>query len=198
MKIARIAAITILVLTGSVIWQNQSAYAQQSAPAWSPAKSLNMYAYPKKGQNADQQLKDESECYGSAKTQTGIDPQAATAPTKSAEQKAAEQKAAADAASAPKGGRLKGAAGGAAGGAAIGAIAGDAGEGAAIGAVAGTMAGGAKQRRANKAAKEQAAANTAAAQKQEEQQAKQATAQNLDTFKRAFSACMDAKDYSVK
>ncbi len=164
----------------------------------SPAKSLNMYAYPRSQQNADKQLKDENECYASSKQQTGIDPQAPPPATKSAEQKAAEQKAAADAAHAPAGGRVRGAARGAAAGAAIGAVAGDAGTGAGAGAVAGTMAGGAKQRRANKQAKQQAAANTAAAQQNQENQAKQAYAAQIDTFKRAFSACMDARGYSVK
>ncbi len=164
----------------------------------SPAKGLNLYAYPRSGQNSDKQLKDENECYASAKQQTGIDPQAPPPATKSAEQKAAEQKAAADAAKAPKGGRVKGAAKGAAAGAAIGGVAGDAGTGAGTGAVVGTMAGGAKQRRANKQAKQQAAANTAAAQQNEEAQAKQAYAGQIDTFKRAFSSCMDARGYSVK
>ncbi len=169
-----------------------------SAQNASPAKSLNMYAYPRSGQNAEKQQKDENECYASAKQQTGIDPQAPPPAGKSAEQKAAEQKAAADAAKAPKGGRVKGAAGGAAGGAAIGAVAGDAGTGAAAGAVAGTMVGGAKQRRANKQAKQQAAANTAAAQQKEDEQIKQQYAAQIDTFKRAFGACMDARGYSVK
>lgn len=52
----------------------------QSAPPGSalssPAKSVGLFAYPKNQQNADQQLKDETECYGSAKQQTGTDPQA--------------------------------------------------------------------------------------------------------------------------
>lgn len=43
---------------------------QGSSPrqaAFSPAKSIGMFAYPKNGRNSDQQLKDESECSGSAK-----------------------------------------------------------------------------------------------------------------------------------
>ena len=50
--------------------------AKQSDAASSPAKSIGMFAYPKNQQSADQQLKDENECYASAKQQTGIDPQA--------------------------------------------------------------------------------------------------------------------------
>ena len=189
----------LLVICGAVLFlRNPTANPQQATSAGSPAKSINMFVYPGKGQNADQQLKDESACYGSAQQQTGIDPQAPAPAGKSAEQKAAEQKAAADNAKAPKGGRVRGAAKGAAGGAAIGAVAGDTGDGAAVGAVAGTMVGGAKQRKANAAAKQQAATNTAAAQQKEEEQLKQEQAAKLDTFKRAFTACMDARGYSVK
>jgi hypothetical protein len=57
---------------------------------------------------------------------------------------------------------------------------GDAGTGAAAGATAGAVRGRRQQTKANKAA---------------EQQAQQ---QGLDTFRRAFSACMDSKGYSVK
>jgi hypothetical protein len=81
----------------------------------------------------------------------------------------------------------KGAAGGAAGGAAIGAIAGDAGTGAAIGATAGAVRGRRQQKKANKQAEQQA---------QQQGQAQQQ--QRLDTFRRAFSACLDSKGYSVK
>ncbi|HEY3615469.1 MAG TPA: hypothetical protein VGK96_01575, partial [Candidatus Sulfotelmatobacter sp.] len=38
-----------------------------SAPAWSPSKDIGVFVFGKNGQSADQQLKDESECYGSAK-----------------------------------------------------------------------------------------------------------------------------------
>ena len=173
--------------------------AKQSGAASSPAKSVGLYAYPKNRQNADQQLKDENECFASAKQQSGIDPQAAPPATKTEEQKKAEQQAAADNAKQAKGGRVKGAAKGAAGGAAIGAIADDeAGKGAGAGAVAGTMVGGAKQRRANKASKQQAAQATAQQQQQQEAQVKATHQQGIDTFKRAFSACMDARGYSIK
>lgn len=176
-----------------------SASTQQPAANASPAKSVGMFAYPKNQQTADQQLKDENECFASAKQQTGIDPQAAAPTTKTEEQKKAEQQAAADNAKQAKGGRVKGAAGGAAGGAAIGAIADDeAGKGAAAGATAGAMVGGAKQRRANKAAKQQAAQATAQQQQQDEAQAKAKYQQGLDTFKRGFSACMEARQYSIK
>jgi hypothetical protein len=174
-----------------------SVYAQ-SAPAWSPSKDIGVFVFGKNGQTPDQQLKDESDCYGAAKQQSGIDPKAPAAAGKTAEQKQAEQKAAAENADTPKGGRVKGAARGAAGGAAIGAIAGDAGKGAGAGAVAGTMRGGMTQRQASAAAKKEASAKVAAEQKAEDERNKLAHAEGLDTFQRAFAACMDARNYSVK
>lgn len=81
-------------------------------------------AYPTKGQSADQQAHDSSECAGWAKQQSGFDPAVDTA----------------------KGvgvGAAVGALGGAAVGAAIGAASGNAGRGAAVGAVVGGVGGGA-------------------------------------------------------
>jgi YMGG-like Gly-zipper len=140
-------------------WIVLPAEAQTSAPelAWSPAKSIGMFAYPKNKQTSDQQLKDESECYGSAKQNSGVDPQASAPASPTAEQQqAAQQQAAAQAKSdVGKGRTVKGAAGGAAGGAAVGAIAGDAGKGAAIGATVGAMSGRRHQRTAEAQAQQQ-------------------------------------------
>jgi YMGG-like Gly-zipper len=128
--------------------------------------------YPAKGQSAQQQQKDQGECYGWAKTNTGVDPAAvAAAPPPPSEPAVGG------------GERATGAARGAVGGLAIGAIAGDAGKGAAIGAVAGTMAGGHRAR--------------------ENQKSQQAAAQNqkqgaIDTFNRAFAACMEGRGYTIK
>lgn len=195
MKILPVIAVASLILGGSILLP---VLAQNQGSETSPAKSLNVFAYPRNEQNADKQLKDENECYASAKEQTGIDPQAPPPTAKTAEQKAAEQKAAAENAKTKKGGRARGAARGAAGGAAIGAIAGDAGTGAAVGAVSGTMKGGMQQRKASATAQQQAAANTGAAQQKEDEKIKQEQAAKLDTFKRGFAACMDARGYSVK
>lgn len=173
--------------------------AAQHSSTVSPSKAINLFAYGKKSQSSDQQSKDEKECFASAKERTGVDPQAPPPQGKTAEQKAAEQKAAAENAPKKKGGRARGAARGAAGGAAIGAIADDeAGKGAGAGAVAGSMKGGAQQRKANAASKQQAAQQTAQAQQQEEAQAKARYQEKIDTFKRAYTACMEARDYSVK
>ena len=60
------------------------------------------------------------------------------------------------------------------------------------------MRGGMQQRQANAALQKQAEAKAAAKQEKEEEQIKAAHAQGLDTFQRAFEACMDARGYSVK
>lgn len=169
-------------------------------PAWSPAKSIGMFAYPKNNQNSDQQLKDESDCYGSAGQNSGFDPQAPRPTGPSAQQaQAAQQQAAQQAGKdVSKGGTVKGAAGGAAGGAAIGAIAGNAGKGAAIGATVGAIGGRRKQRMKEEQAKQQAGAQTAQSQQQTQAQTQAQFQAGMDTFKRAFSACMDARNYSVQ
>jgi hypothetical protein len=66
---------------------------------------------------------------------------------------------------------------------AIGAIAGDAGRGAAIGAVVGTMAGGRRARQNQEAQNQQA-------QAQHQQQ--------IDTFYRAYGACMEGRGYTIR
>jgi Glycine-zipper domain len=159
-------------------------------PAASPAKSIGLFAYPKNKQGPDLQLKDENECYASAKQNSGVDPQAPPPAAPCAQdQQTAQQEAAQQAGKdVPKGGTVKGSAKGAAGGAAIGAIAGDAGTGAAIGATAGAMAGRRAQKKAPSSSTEQEGQSQADAQHKEQ----------LDTFKRAFSACMDARGYSVQ
>jgi len=79
-----------------IAWMVRGAVAQSApAPAWSPAKSIGMFVYPKGQQNADQQLKDESDCYGSAKQNSGVDPQAPAPTGPSAQQQQAAQQQAA-------------------------------------------------------------------------------------------------------
>jgi hypothetical protein len=181
--------------------QNPPAATTPATTASSPAKTIGMYAYPKNHQSADQQGKDENECYASAKQNSGVDPQTLqppTAPT-AEQQKAAQEQAAQQAGkNGPKGGAVAGSARGAAGGAAIGAITGDAGTGAAVGATAGAVRGRRQQKKAEKAAQQQAAQQTAQAQQQAQAQATAQHQASLDNFKRAFSACMDARGYSVQ
>ena len=138
--------------------------------------------YPAKGQTAEQQQKDSGECAAWAKQNTGIDPVAlAAAPPPAAA-------AAPPAQTGPSGARLRGAAKGAAAGAIVGEIADDdASEGAAIGAVAG----GVGARRANKKAQQQE-------QKQANATATQENENNINSFKKAYTACLEGKGYTVK
>lgn len=123
--------------------------------------------YPTKGQNAETQAKDEAECYAWAKQNTGIDPIAIAEGTGQTDS--------------PGGERVKGAIRGAAGGALVGAVVGDASDGAAVGAVLGTMSGGHQARASN--ARQQQLHNT--------QQ------QSIETFYRAYGACMSGRGYAV-
>ena len=139
----------------------------------STAAAQKMAVYPAKGQSAAQQNRDEGECHGWAKRSTGIDPAAV-----------AQQPVPQETGPATGGGeRVRGAARGAIGGLAIGAIAGDAGDGAAIGAVVGTMAGGRQARR------NQAARNDEAQMQRQ---------QTIDTFYRAYAACMEGRGYTIR
>jgi hypothetical protein len=167
-------------------------------PSFSAAQKIGMFAYAKNGQSRDQQLRDEFDCYGQVQQQTGISPDTpAPSGASAADVQAAQEQAAANAPQA-QGGRARGAARGAVGGALIGGIAGDAGKGAAIGAVGGTMRGGRNQRQANEQSKQQAAQSAGAQVQRQASQAKAAYNKQMNTFKRGFSACMDARGYSVK
>ena len=153
------------------------------------AATMNIYAFPTKGQNASQQSEDEAACYTYAVQNTGTDPFALQ---KQSQQQAQQtQQAKQQAAQAGKGAGAAGAVGGAAAGALIGEIASDdAGKGAAYGAAAGLIAGRRRKEKAEEQATQQA--------EQQGQQAQQATAAQLDNFKKAFSVCMEAKNYMVK
>ena len=147
----------------------------QQAPAKSMSSSLGLYVFPSKGQTKEVQDADEMACYNWAKEQSGIDP---INPPKVEVEKVDTS---------PDGTAIRSAARGAAAGAAIGAIAGDAGKGAAIGAAAGGM-GGFRAKRVGDAQQQQQ--NVQAAQNQEKAM--------MDSFKKAFSACMEGKGYTVK
>ncbi len=150
------------------------AYAQSEATT-SIASGLGLFVFPSNDQDAATQDADETACYKWAKQQTGVDPLNPT-------QVEAEQVD-----RSVDGTAVAGAAGGAAAGAAIGAIAGDAGKGAAIGAVLGGLRG----RRAKVVHDEK--------QQQANNQAASAEEQALmDKYKKAFTACMEGKGYTVK
>ncbi len=159
----------------------------QTQPAASPAASLGLFVYPAKGQDTAQQSKDETECYGWSKTQSGFDP-AAPAPAAPAAAAPAEKQG-------PGGERVKGAVRGAAAGAVIGEVAdNDASKGAEVGAAAGVLAGG-RQARKNRGEQEKQAAESA---KASEEAAKAAQQQKVDTFKRGLGACLEGRGYTVK
>ncbi len=167
------------------------ALAQSGGPSGQKtlAATVGVYVFPADGQEASQQSKDEADCYDWAVGNTGIDP-FDTAKQAESEQRQAE-KAKEDAKKAGKGSGAKGALGGAAAGALIGEIAGDdAGKGAAIGATVGFLGGRRHKKKKRGAAEEQA-----------EQQAKSSrrhSREEMESFRKAFCVCLEAKDYTVK
>jgi len=153
------------------------------------AATMDVYVFPGQGQEASQQSKDEGECYNWAVQNTGTDPFKLS--KQSEEQAQQAQQAQQQAAQVGKGAGAGGAVKGAAAGALIGEIANDdAGKGAAYGAAAGVIAGRRRGRRAQQEAQQQV--------EQQSQQAQAATAGQLENFKKAFSVCLEAKDYMVK
>jgi Glycine-zipper domain len=167
-------------------------------PPFSAAQKIGMFAYPKNNQSNDQQLRDEYDYYTTVQQQTGINPDTPAPTGPSAAEVQTAQAQAAENAPEAKGGRARGAAKGAVGGAVVGGIAGNAGAGAAVGATVGTVRGGRKQREANEASQQQAAQAAGTQMQQQASQAQAAYNKQMDTFKRGFSACMDARGYSVK
>jgi len=153
------------------------------------ASTMNVYVFPAEGQDAAQQSKDEAECYQWAVQNTGVDPFDLAKQAEQQKQQTEQQKQ--EAAQVGQGSGARGAVGGAAAGALIGEIASDdAGKGAAYGAAAGLIAG----RRRGAAAQQEATRQV----EQQGQQAQQATAEQITNFKKAFSVCLEAKDYLVK
>ena len=153
------------------------------------AATMGVYVYPSKGQPAEQQSMDEVECYNWGVEQTGTDPfdLAKLAEQQKQQTQAAQQQVD----EAGKGAGAKGAVVGAAGGAAVGKIVSDdAGKGAAIGAAAGGIAARRKAKKGKADASEQV--------EQQSQAAQQANQKQLDDFKKAFSVCLEAREYMVK
>jgi hypothetical protein len=165
------------IFVGGLLFTTIVVFAQTSTTTTTSsfAKSLGIYVFPAKNQDKATQEKDDADCYRWAVEQSGIDP---VNPPKVE---------AAQVDTSPDGTAVVGAAKGAAAGVAIGAIAGDAGKGAAIGAVAGGLAG----RRAKKV-------GDAQEQQKNDQAAAQQTTAMMDSFKKAFTACLEGKGYTVK
>jgi uncharacterized membrane protein len=189
MKPTIVSIVTVTVLLGvSAVATAQQA---SSAPAQPKtlAATIDVYVFPTEGQDASQQSQDEAACYNWAVQNTGNDPFSLM---KQADQQAMQtEQAKQQAAQAGQGAGAAGAVGGAAMGALIGEIASDdPGRGAAYGAAAGLIAG----RRARRSAQQQATQQV----EQQGQQAQAATAEQIENFKKAFSVCLEAKEYLVK
>ena len=139
----------------------------------------DLFIYPSKNQSAEQQDKDKWECRAWATKQSGFDPAArptATTPPPTRQ--------------APKGGLVRGAAGGAALGAVGGAIAGNAGKGAAIGAAGGGLLG--VVRRNDQVRQDQYS------HQQWTQQNMAQYEQNRSNWVRAVKACLTGRGYTVQ
>jgi hypothetical protein len=136
------------------------------------AAAAEPVVYPAKGQTAAQQERDQFECHQWATKDTGVDPVAL-----------AEQKLAA---TPPAQGKGHSAAAGAGLGAAGGAMEGDAAAGAARGFGIGRMV---SVMRSKRQLREQQSANAQEASAMQTQ---------LDTYDRAYAACLTGRGYSVK
>ena len=165
-KLSGIAAIIGLLLINTMTYANNDK---------SIASNLNIYIFPKSGQDKETQELDEYQSYKWAVEHTGVNP--LNPPEVEAEQIDTS----------PDGSAIRGSARGAAGGAAIGAIAGDAGKGAAIGATAGAIRGKRAKRYSDYKSQEQANAD-----------AENASEEMMNSFKKAFAAAMEGKGYAVK
>jgi hypothetical protein len=130
------------------------------------------FVYPKNDQNAQQQQKDESECYVWSKNQTGFDPQNPPRVQTSSVDTSADGSVAR----------------GAVRGAALGAVVGNS-DDAAKGAAAGALIGAMRRRDRNRNAQQEQDAY-------EQQQAAQ-LAEMQNNYNRAYKGCMEARDYSI-
>ena len=164
-----------------------SSFAQETGKTL--AATLDVFVFPTEGQVADQQSKDEAECYSFASANTGSDPFQLQKDNEAAAAQAEQQVAQTQAAT--QGAGAKGAVRGAAAGALIGEVSGgDAGDSAVMGAAAVGIASRRRARSANQQAEQQAQQQTAASN--------QVTEEQVSNFKKAFSVCLEAKDYMVK
>jgi hypothetical protein len=161
-----------MVISVFALFVAASAFAQTSSPPIKGmASTVGLFVYPKNHQTTSQQLTDESQCYSSAKSQTGYDPNATTTAAEPEDQKSGDKPVA--------NGAVRGAV-----------ISGATGGDAAAGARRGAMLGSIKAKRQDKKETEQADKQADAA--------KTASQQSLDNFKRSISACLDSRSYSVR
>jgi hypothetical protein len=136
----------------------------------------DLIVFPNAGQSKDQQEQDEFICYRWAKDETGFDPMAGPTATEPPPQQSATRKG--------------GVARGAVRGAAVGQIVGGDSDSTAKGAAAGAVVGG--MRRRDQKRKEEAE------RQRWEQEQQQIYAENRSRYNRAYAACMEGKDYTVR
>lgn len=178
-----------IVLVGLGLFLPLFAFGQGQPSGKTLAATMEVFVFPTEGQEASQQSQDEAACYGWASDNTGSDPFDLAKQEESDEQLADAQMQAAEATG--QGAGARGALRGAAAGALIGEVTGgDAGDSAKIGAAAGVISGRRRARAAQAQATDQA--------EQQAEQRQEITAADLENFKKAFSVCLEAKDYMVK
>ncbi len=144
------------------------------------ASASGLYVYPRNGQSVDLQSSDNWQCNRSAVEVTGYDPANPSAYTPPQPDRAAQGRTLAKSA-------VLGSAASSAVGAAAGAAIGQAARGAAVGAAGGGMAG-----------LIQGLFSVFSQSGRQQQQQQQIQQQHLSDYQRAFSACMDARGYSVQ
>ncbi|MDJ0835483.1 MAG: glycine zipper domain-containing protein [Acidobacteriota bacterium] len=182
-----------IALTIALAWTSPAPAQNPPQPAPTGQKTLaatiNVYVFPADGQTTEQQSRDEAECYAWAVSNTRTDPFDLAKQEQQQAQSTEQQRKAIE--KSDRGAGLRGALRGAAVGALIGEIANDdPGDGAAWGAAAGAIRGRRKARRN----KQQASSEL----DRREQSQQQATAKQIEDFKKAFSVCLEAKGYLVK
>jgi hypothetical protein len=139
------------------------------------AGSQDVFIYPQKGQSAEQQNKDEYECYQWARENSGFDPMAA--PATSSPRPRTQEKSH---------GALKGAGVGVVGGALLGSSS----KTTRRAAAAGGLIGGVRQHQHN--SREQQRVDDW------EQRETSAYANNRSNYNRAYAACLEGRGYTVK
>jgi hypothetical protein len=178
------AVTTVVLLAGCVEAPPPRAYAPPPPPADKPVTDI--YAYPQNNQTPDQQERDRYECNAWAVRQTGFDPSAPNVPPHDRYRVVA-------AGPAPGSGTAVGAFSGAILGAAVAGPR-DAGAGLLLGAIAGGLVGTAAEQQQRAAAEQQAAAINNARSAQE----MAAVDGRASNYRRALSACLEGRGYTVK
>lgn len=155
------------------------------------AIAQDLYVYPAQGQSDQQLADDRYACHRWAVTESGFDPSRVSdvAPPRTVKVPVAENAA--------EGAATKGAVAGAVAGGIIGAHGHDAAEGAVLGAAVGTLAGAVIEEQGRADAREKAEAE---AQRQADEIARSKTERALrfSDYRRALTACLEGKGYTVR